>query len=86
MWVEMSFHVIARVSRVSNYSKSSFRAFAMAKARKAETTRALTSVWDQANNQRALDGAVRNKTIFDRLTRELKEIGIRKRGSYVERR
>ena len=43
MWVEVSFHMIARMSRVMKYSKSSVCAFAMAKVRKAEMTRALIS-------------------------------------------
>ena len=68
-----------RVSRVRNYYKLSTRAFAMAGGWTAEITRALVSVWDQANVQSELDGVVRNRRIFE-------IISITKRGSSVERR
>ena len=48
----------------------------MASGWTAEMTRALVSVWGQANVQSELDGVVRNRTIFERISRELKEMGI----------
>ena len=39
-------------------------------------TGALVSVWGQANVQSELDRVVRNRTIFERVCRELKEMGI----------
>ena len=76
VWVETSCHMTERVSRVRNYYKLSIRAFAMAGGWTAEMTPALVSVWGQANVQSELDGVVRNRTIFERISRELKEMGI----------
>ena len=42
----------------------------------AEMTRALISVLGQANILCELDGVVRNRTMFERIFRELKEMGI----------
>ena len=40
-----------------------------------EMTRTLVSVWVQANVQSELDRVIRNRTIFERISRELKEMG-----------
>ena len=74
VWVETSCHVIERVSRIRKRSR--ICAFTMASGWTAEMTRALVSVLGQANVQSELDGVVRNRTIFERISRELKEMGI----------
>ena len=43
-----------------------------------EDTRALVSVWSQTNVQAELDGVKRNRTIFERISRELSELGVTK--------
>ena len=43
-----------------------------------EETRALVSVWGQENTQSELDGVTRNRTIFERIAKELREMGFEK--------
>ena len=74
--VETSCHMTERLSRVRNYYKLSNRAFTMAGGWTAEMTRALVSVWGQANVQSELDRVVQNRTIFERISTELREMGI----------
>ena len=40
-----------------------------------EETRALVCVWGQENVQSELDGVQRNRTIYERISRELKDQG-----------
>ena len=40
-----------------------------------EITRALIAVWGQANVQNQLDGVVRNRTIYEKISRELAQLG-----------
>ena len=40
-----------------------------------EATRALVSVWGQQNVQNQLDGVSRNRAIFERISRELRNKG-----------
>lgn len=40
-----------------------------------EATRALDSVWSQQNVQNELDGVSRNRAIFERISRELRNKG-----------
>ena len=94
MWVKMSCHMSERVSRARNCYKLSIHAFTITGGWTAEMTRALVSVWGQANGE--LDRVVRNRTIFERVSRELKKMGIHRRwqqcqtknisGSNVKRR
>ena len=50
----------------------------MAASWTAKETRALVGVWGQANVQSELDGVTRNRSIFERIARELSEMGIEK--------
>lgn len=50
----------------------------MAAGWSSEDTRALVSVWSQTNVQAELDGVKRNRTIFERISRELSELGVTK--------
>lgn len=43
-----------------------------------EETRALVSIWGQENVQSELDGVQRNRTIYERIARELKDRGFDK--------
>ena len=47
----------------------------MASGWRAEATRALVSVWGQANVQSELDGVTRNRTVFERIMKEMVELG-----------
>ena len=40
-----------------------------------DETRALISVWGQANVQSQLDGVMRNRVIFERIARDMEELG-----------
>lgn len=40
-----------------------------------EQTRALVSVWSQANVQSELDGVTRNRVVFERIAKEMEELG-----------
>ena len=40
-----------------------------------EETRALVSVWSEANIQEELDGVTRNKVIYEKITKELEGLG-----------
>ena len=40
-----------------------------------EETRALVSVWGEANIQEELDGVTRNKVIYEKITKELEGLG-----------
>ena len=73
VWVETSYYM---TERIRNYCKLSIRAFAMAGGWTAEVTCALVSVWCQANVQSELGGVVQNRMIFERISTELKEMGI----------
>ena len=44
----------------------------------ADATRALVAIWSQENVQSQLDGVSRNKTIFERISRELSAKGYQK--------
>ena len=44
----------------------------------ADATRALVSVWSQQNVQNELDGVSRNRAIFERIARELRNKGYEK--------
>ena len=50
----------------------------MAAGWSSEDTRALVSVWSQTDVQAELDGVKRNRTIFERISRELSELGVTK--------
>ena len=63
MWVEMSCHMTECMSPTAGGWMT-------------EMTRTLVSVWVQANVQSELDRVIRNRTIFERISRELKEMGI----------
>ena len=41
----------------------------------AEETSALVSVWGHAEVQTKLDGVTRNRTVFERISKELREMG-----------
>ena len=41
----------------------------------AEETRALVGVWGQQNVQSELDGVTRNRTVFERIAKEMRELG-----------
>lgn len=43
-----------------------------------EATRSLVSVWSQENVQNELDGVSRNRTIFERISKELRNKGYEK--------
>ena len=43
-----------------------------------EETRALVSVWGQANVQSELDGVTRNRSVFEGIAKELSDMGIEK--------
>ena len=47
----------------------------MASGWNTDETRALLSVWGAANVQSKLDGVVRNRTIYERIARELQVLG-----------
>ena len=47
----------------------------MAAGWSAEETRALVGVWGQENVQSELDGVTRNRTVFDRIAKEMRELG-----------
>ena len=51
---------------------------AMAAGWSTEATRALVSVWSQENVQSELDGVSRNRTIFERISNELRDKGYEK--------
>ena len=51
---------------------------AMAAGWSTEATRALVSVWSQENVQSELDGVSRNRTIFERISKELRDKGYEK--------
>ena len=40
-----------------------------------EVTRALVNVWGQANVQSQLEGVARNRTVYERVAKELRELG-----------
>ena len=44
----------------------------------AEETRALVSVWGEANIQSELDGVTRYRTVFERIAKEMAELGFEK--------
>ena len=48
---------------------------AMATGWSTEATRDLVSVWSQKNVQSELDGVSRNRTIFERISKELRDKG-----------
>ena len=50
----------------------------MASGWTSEMTCSLVSVWGQANVQGELDRVVRNRMIFERISRELKKMGIQR--------
>ena len=43
-----------------------------------EETKALIAVWGQANVQSQLDSVVRNRTIYQRIAKELADLGLNK--------
>ena len=43
-----------------------------------EQTRALISIWEQEDVQRELDGVARNRIIYERMSSELRELGVEK--------
>ena len=43
-----------------------------------EQTRALISIWGQEDVQRELDGVARNRIIYERMSSELRELGVEK--------
>ena len=43
-----------------------------------EQTRALISIWGQEDVQRELDGVARNRIIYERMSSELRELGMEK--------
>ena len=47
----------------------------MAAGWRVEETRALVSLWGQANVQSELDIVVRNRTIYERIAREMRALG-----------
>ena len=47
----------------------------MAAGWSAAETRDLISVWEHANVQNELDGVTRNRTILDRIAKEMSELG-----------
>ena len=47
----------------------------MAAGWSAEETRALVGVWGQENVQSELDGVTRNRTVFERIAKEMRELG-----------
>ena len=49
----------------------------------ADATRALVSVWIQQNVQNELDGVSRNRAIFERIARELRNKGYEKTWSFL---
>ena len=51
------------------------RVFVMAAGWSVEETRALVSVWGHANVQSELDSVIRNRVIFERISKELAELG-----------
>ena len=40
-----------------------------------EETGALVNIWGQANVQSELDGVARNKTVFEKIAKEMAELG-----------
>ena len=40
-----------------------------------EETGALVSIWGQANVQNELDGIARNRTVFEKIAKEMAELG-----------
>ena len=44
----------------------------------ADETRALVGIWGQENIQNELDGVARNRTIYEKIAKELREIGYEK--------
>ena len=40
-----------------------------------EETRALVGVWGQANVQNELDGVTRNRVVYERIAKEMEELG-----------
>lgn len=50
----------------------------MAAGWSSEETRALVSVWGQANVQSQLDGVARNRTVFEQIAKELAKLGYEK--------
>lgn len=45
----------------------------------ADATRALVSAWSQENVQSQLDGVVRNRTVYEKVSMKLREMGYEKR-------
>ena len=43
-----------------------------------EQTKALISIWGQNNVQRELDGVARNRTVYERISSELRRVGVEK--------
>ena len=48
---------------------------AMAAGWTAEETRALVSVWSQTNVKNQLDGVTRNRIVFEKIAKEMAELG-----------
>ena len=51
----------------------------MAAGWSAEETRALVGVWGQQNVQSELDGVTRNRTVFERIAKEMRELGFERK-------